>query len=85
MLVILPREPEIFADALLVWVKAEMCVPAMQGRTFKNFIITGTPGIGKTLWQYYALYKLAAEWATLWSWTFMGIHSVSALAGESQC
>lgn len=30
-----------------------------------NFIITGTSGVGKTLWQYYAMYNLAKMGATV--------------------
>ena len=29
-----------------------------------NIIITGTPGIGKPLWQFYVMYKLALRGAT---------------------
>lgn len=37
------------------------CAAGVKGRT----IITGTPGIGKTLWQFFALHKLARMGATV--------------------
>ncbi|EIE27060.1 hypothetical protein COCSUDRAFT_55086 [Coccomyxa subellipsoidea C-169] len=30
-----------------------------EGKESNNFIITGTPGAGKTVWQYYVMYHLA--------------------------
>jgi len=35
------------------------------GSDNRKYIITGTPGVRKTLWQYYAMYNLAKMGATV--------------------